>query len=388
MNSQLPTPNSQQRVRLKPDSTYEGTRTIVSAFRRTSLEVGSWKLGVVMAAIAVLAIAAQQPQPPAPAPQQPSAIEVRITGEPGVPPRYAVPDFVALTPSAAEAAKLLGQVLWDDLNFEREFYMIPRDTYKSIPAAPSLDTVPYDRWRELGADGLILGTVQRAANGIRVELRLYDVKARLQGFGREYTGSAANPRVYAHTMADDVHQSQVSLRGIARTKLAFSSDRNRDSEEIMNTQTLIATLEAAPGIIIGLVREVPPQNLKRRPAPNKWSAHEHACHISTGHAEFLSRLELMLSDPFPQIKSMEPSVDEEAGSLLSVDLDEALGRYVRERAQVVKRLKELSPEDWQRTAQHEAFSHYSVYIMFRHMLMHEMLHAYRIDELMLKKDWE
>lgn len=159
-------------------------------------------------------------------------------------------------------------------------------------------------------------------------------------------------------------------------------------EEIMDTQTLIATLEAAPGIIIGLVREVPPQNLKRRPAPNKWSAHEHACHISTGQATFLSRLELMLSDPLPQIKSMEPSPDEEAGSLLSVDLDEALGRYVRERALVVKRLKELSADDWQRTAEHEAFSHYSVYIMFRHLLMHEMLHAYRIDELMLKKDWE
>jgi hypothetical protein len=96
----------------------------------------------------------------------------------------------------------------------------------------------------------------------------------------------------------------------------------------------------------------------------------------------------MLSDPLPQIKSMEPSPDEEAGSLLSVDLDQALGQYVRERALVVKRLKELSAEDWQRTAEHEAFSHYSVHIMFRHLLTHEMLHAYRIEELMLKKDWE
>lgn len=155
-----------------------------------------------------------------------------------------------------------------------------------------------------------------------------------------------------------------------------------------NTQTLIATLEAAPGIIIGLVREVPPQNLKRRPAPNKWSAHEHACHISTADAPFLSRLEYMLSDPLPRIKSMVPSPDEEAGSLLNVDLDEALGRYVRERARLVKRLKELSVEDWQRAAEHEEYSHYSVSIMFRHLLMHEMLHAYRIEELMLKKDWE
>src|SRR5258708_15625796 len=149
----------------------------------------------------------------------------------------------------------------------------------------------------------------------------------------------------------------------------------------MDTQTLIATLEAAPGIIIGLVREVPPQNLKRRPAPDKWSAHEHACHISTGQATFLSRLELMLSDPLPQIKSMEPSPDEEAGSLLSVDLDEALGRYVRERALVVKRLKELSADDWQRTAEHEAFSHYSWYIMFSPLLIHEILPPSPHDDL-------
>jgi len=173
-------------------------------------------------------------------------------------------------------------------------------------------------------------------------------------------------------------------RGDGERSAAFG----RDPEVIMNTQKLIASLEAAPGIIIGLVREVPLQNLKRRPAPNKWSAHEHACHISSGHAEFLSRLELMLSDPHPRIKSMEPSPDEEAGSLLNVDLDQALEQYVQERALVVKRLKELSAEDWQRTAEHDAFSHYSVHIMFRHMLVHEMLHAYRIDELMLKKDWE
>ena len=29
-----------------------------------------------------------------------------------------------------------------------------------------------------------------------------------------------------------------------------------------------------------------------------------------------------------------------------------------------------------------------VEIMFRHLLNHEMFHAYRIEELLLKKDWE
>lgn len=155
-----------------------------------------------------------------------------------------------------------------------------------------------------------------------------------------------------------------------------------------NTQILIATLEGAPDIIISLVSEVLPQNLKRRPSPNKWSVHENACHISTGDTAYLARLELMLSDPAPYIWSMAPSPEEEAGSLLNIDLDEALDQYVRERVRLVKRLKELSVEDWQRTAEHEAFSHYSVLIMFRQLLLHEMLHAYRIEELMLKKDWQ
>ena len=154
-----------------------------------------------------------------------------------------------------------------------------------------------------------------------------------------------------------------------------------------DAETLIATLQSSPRIIIGLIREVPPQFLKRRPSPTKWSAHEHACHISTADTVCLLRLELILSDPAPHIKPILPSADEEAGSLLDTDLDEALGVYVRERARLVGRLKELSEGDWQRTARHEEYSHYSVFIMFRDLLLHEMLHAYRIEELMLKKDW-
>jgi TolB protein len=190
-------------------------------------------LAVVASAVAV---AAQQPPaspPPAsqqPPPQQPSSVELRITGEPGTPPRLAVPDLIALSPDkeTQDAARVIGEVLWDDMNYEREFYMIPRDTYKSIPVSTAIGEVAFDRWRELGADGVLVGTVQRAATGIRVEMRLYNVRARQQSYGREYTGAAANPRVYAHTMADELHLSQRSLRGIARTKLAFSSDRNRD----------------------------------------------------------------------------------------------------------------------------------------------------------------
>lgn len=141
-------------------------------------------------------------------------------------------------------------------------------------------------------------------------------------------------------------------------------------------------------MIIPLIREVPAEILKRRPAEGKWSAYEHAVHLSQTDTLFRDRLDLILSTPEPFIEVKENTAEEEAGSMLEVDLDESLERYVRERASLVERLKKLSPDEWQKTAVHEAFDHYSVFIMFRHVLNHEMLHAYRIEELLLKKDWD
>ena len=155
-----------------------------------------------------------------------------------------------------------------------------------------------------------------------------------------------------------------------------------------DTAILISALETAPGVIIPLIREVPPQILKRRPSPTKWSAYEHACHLSQSDAPFLARLEHILSTPTPYIESIINSPEDEAGAMLEIDLDESLARYVRDRTALVQRLKKLSADEWQKTAEHEAFDHYSVWIMFRHLLNHEMLHAYRIEELLLTKDWD
>jgi len=94
-----------------------------------------------------------------------------------------------------------------------------------------------------------------------------------------------------------------------------------------------------------------------------------------------------LSTPEPFIKTIENSPEDEAGAMLDIDLDESLDRYVRERAALVERLKKLSPDEWQKTAVHEAFDHYSVFIMFRHLALHDFLHAYRIEELLLKREW-
>jgi TolB protein len=185
----------------------------------------TWRLGVVVVA-AVGVIAAPPMRAAVRQAQQPSEVAVVISGDPGTPPRYAVPDFVALTPDASDIAKTIGQVLWDDLNFEREFYMIPRDTYRTVPVARTPEQVPFNAWRELGADAVVFGTVQRAGNEVRIQVRLFNVRSRQSVFAKEYTGTANNPRLYAHTLSDEIHDQQRGLKGVARTKLAFVSDRN------------------------------------------------------------------------------------------------------------------------------------------------------------------
>lgn len=152
------------------------------------------------------------------------------------------------------------------------------------------------------------------------------------------------------------------------------------------TDELISALASAPGVIIPLIREVPAEILKRRPAPAKWSAYEHAIHLSQSDVAFRARLDLILSQPEPFIETIENSAEDEAGAMLEVDLDESLERFARERATLVERLRELSHDEWYKAAVHEAFDHYSVFIMFRHLHLHEMLHAYRIEQLMLSKD--
>src|SRR5882672_5519279 len=172
--------------------------------------------------------AQQPPQPPPGQRQQPTDVETTITNEAGAPPRLAVPEFIVLSKDTESVAiaKTISQVLFDDLNFEREFALIPRDVYSTVPAATSFADVPFDRWRELNADGLVIGTVQKTGTGLKVELRLFNVRTRQSAYGREYSGSTANPRLYAHQISDELHKSQRGLAGVARTKLVFDSDRD------------------------------------------------------------------------------------------------------------------------------------------------------------------
>lgn len=151
--------------------------------------------------------------------------------------------------------------------------------------------------------------------------------------------------------------------------------------------SVLDQLERGPGFIRQLIYEIPPELRKRRPAPGMWSAHEHAVHLPAIHPLMNRRLNRMLTEPNPYIKSYEPSRDEPDDALLKLDLDAEMDRFDRDRTALIARLHALTSAQWEITAGHEEYVNYGVYIMFRHVALHDVHHAYKIEDRLLRKDW-
>jgi DinB family protein len=155
---------------------------------------------------------------------------------------------------------------------------------------------------------------------------------------------------------------------------------------VTSPEEVIAQLVRGPALLAGLLDSVPPQDLKRRPRPEKWSAHEHACHVAVMEPMWAARLDRMLREDNPALLSYEPD-DEDPDRLLAMDLRAALADYERGRHALVGRLRELPVEAWLRPATHTAHARYSVFLMCRHLALHDALHGYRIEEIALGSHW-
>lgn len=82
--------------------------------------------------------------------------------------------------------------------------------------------VNFGEWKSKGADALVVGSVQRLADGrFDVRYRLMDTlkSANLSGFGQ-----VAGPdrlRVAAHKIADDIYEKLIGVRGAFATRIAY-----------------------------------------------------------------------------------------------------------------------------------------------------------------------
>lgn len=168
-------------------------------------------------------------------PQQPQ-LNIVISGAGGQPPKLGIPDFVVPEGDAdlKAGAKIVSSVLWSDLDFEREFYLIDQARSASIPLADSPETLAVEQWADLGAEYVVIGTARRTGDALVAEVRVVGVtgaNARkiVGNFAYKYDNcSLKKARACAHYIADDIHKKLRALDGVAQSILGFNSDRDAE----------------------------------------------------------------------------------------------------------------------------------------------------------------
>jgi TolB protein len=167
-------------------------------------------------------------QAPPPAPGQPA--QIIITGAGG--PRFAIPDCVprAGDEASREACRTLAQVLRTDLRFEfpsQQF--VPEGLLTAIPAM-NPDAPNMKDWESVGAGVLVVIRAAVTGGEMNVDVKVLAVPSGQTMLAKRYSGKPENPRVFAHQASDDI-MSVAQLRGVARSKIAFVSDRDATKEK-------------------------------------------------------------------------------------------------------------------------------------------------------------
>jgi TolB protein len=148
----------------------------------------------------------------------------------GVTPRFAVPECVPRRPDEASlaACRTLGQVLRNDLRFEGLFQFVSDSLVSAIPPL-NPDAPRFDDWKGIGARILVATRAEVAGGELVVEVTVFFVDTGATMLKRRYSGKPENPRIFAHQASDDI-MTLTQYKGVARTKIAFVSDRDSTKE--------------------------------------------------------------------------------------------------------------------------------------------------------------
>jgi TolB protein len=186
---------------------------------------------LLVAALAAAAFSAWPAQPgaaQAPPAQAPSGNAQIIIGGGGQ--RFAVPDCIprAGDEASREACRTITQVLRNDLRFEGLFQFVPESLFSALPPL-NPESPNFEDWRSVGANILVIMRAQVTGGELAVEARVFSVDGRQGMLSKRYSGRADNPRSFAHQASDDI-LALTQYRGIARTKIAFTSDRDATAQ--------------------------------------------------------------------------------------------------------------------------------------------------------------
>jgi TolB protein len=150
-----------------------------------------------------------------------AALRLDVTQGTVQPLPIALPDFAGGSPSEAEVARNVTQVI--TANLRRSGLFAPIDPAAYIEKTVSIDATPrFPDWRVLNAQALVTGRLVRQGDGrLKAEFRLWDVFAGQQLFGQQYFTTPDNWRRIAHIISDAIYERLTGEKGYFDTRVVF-----------------------------------------------------------------------------------------------------------------------------------------------------------------------
>lgn len=129
----------------------------------------------------------------------------------------------------------VAQIISDDLRNSGKFSPIPRSKMQAQPG--SAGEVNADQWTSIGADHIVVGQVSAAGGGYNIAYQLIDTLGTSGSAGNviaqgSFNVPAAQIRLGAHTVSDQVFEKLTQIRGAFRTKIAYVVQRGTNAYEI------------------------------------------------------------------------------------------------------------------------------------------------------------
>lgn len=154
-----------------------------------------------------------------------------------------------------------------------------------------------------------------------------------------------------------------------------------------DTPDLLEGLRRSPAILSSFVGTMPEARLDIRRGNGFWTIAEHVSHLAQVQPMLLDRILRFFDEERPVFTPYFPGEnDDEPDTPKRMPMPDALDQFLKYRNDQVAKLELATEEHWQRTGGHPEYDHYSLYILVRHILMHDHWHMYRMEELWLTKD--
>jgi hypothetical protein len=134
-----------------------------------------------------------------------------------------------------------------------------------------------------------------------------------------------------------------------------------------------------------LVKRATLAKLKKRPAPDKWSATEIIAHLADSEIVTGWRMRLVLGTPGTAILAFDQDRWAAAGHYSKRDPRKALEHFRVLREMNLALLESLTPEQWKHCGMHSERGEESIERMVQMMAGHDLNHLAQVEELLKAK---